>query len=86
MSIPVPSAAPPTDADDPRGAAGTADLEALLDHLVRELFSLAFGVAGALREVEGPVADRLSTVLEDTDRLIRTVRSAAPALRADPGR
>lgn len=85
MSIPARPAPPSTDAD---GAAGgqDVDLEALLDHVVRELFSLAFGVAGALREVEGPVADRLSTVLEDADRLIRTVRAAAPALGAEAGR
>jgi hypothetical protein len=80
MSIPVQSA-PSPDADVGRQ---DSDLEALLDHVVRELFSLAFGVAGARREVEGPVADRLTAVLEDADQLIRTVRAAAPALRAAP--
>jgi len=64
-----------------------SDVEALLDEVVRELFGLGLGIAGALRQVEGPVADRLSAVLDDADRLIRTVRSAAPAMRtAGPAR
>lgn len=69
------------------GAAGDrADLEVLLDQLVRELFAAGLGVASALSQAEGQVAERLTAVVDDADRLIRTVRSAAVTLRADPGR
>ena len=66
------------------GAADALALEALLDELVRELYTVGLGVAGALRQVEGHVAERLTGVLEDADRLIRTVHSAAATLRAEP--
>ena len=74
-------------ADERPGASGDrADLEALLDQLVRELFAAGLGVAGALRQAEGQVAEQLAAVLADADRLIRTVHSTAVTLRADPDR
>lgn len=88
MSVPArDDEEPPTaDADLGGGVDSDAviDLRSLLDQLVHELFTVGLGVAGALREVEGPVAERLTVVLEDADRLIRTVHSAAVTLRPPP--
>lgn len=59
------------------------DLEELLDELVRGLFALGLSIAGAVGQVEGPVADRLATVLADADRLVRTARSAAVSVQTE---
>lgn len=70
----------------PSLAGAPSDLETLLDHLVRELYAVGLGVAGALGRAEGQVAEQLTAVVDDADRLIRTAHAAAVTLRADPGR
>lgn len=72
-------------ADQRVSAAGDdVGLETLLDQLVRELYAVALGVAIALRHAEGQVAEQLSAVVDDADRLIRSTHSAAVVLRANP--